>query len=76
MTRGMGGHSAANVTHYLAGVKFPVGKREIEEQARRNGADPPVLDAIRDMPERQFSDMSDVMKAFGDEKSSGSHTRQ
>jgi hypothetical protein len=72
----LGGQSAANVTHYLAGVKFPIGKREIEEQARKNGAERPVLDAIRDMPERQFHDMSEVMKAFGDEKSSSSHTRQ
>jgi hypothetical protein len=67
MTRGLGGHSPANVSHFLKGIDFPANKDDLTRQAKRNGAEPAVLEVIEAMPDDDtFEDMADVMKAYGE----------
>jgi Protein of unknown function (DUF2795) len=65
MTRGVGGHSPANVTHHLKGLGFPASRQDLERQAEKNGAEQEILETIRGMPDDQFETMTDVMKAYG-----------
>jgi Protein of unknown function (DUF2795) len=66
MTRGLGGHSPANVTHHLKGMDFPAGKTDLIRHARENGADGAVLEVLEAFSEDQFESMADVMKAYGE----------
>lgn len=65
MTRGLGGHSPANVTQHLKGVHFPATKQELARRAEDNGAGPEVLESIRKMPDDEYRSMADVMKGYG-----------
>ncbi|MEC9483288.1 MAG: DUF2795 domain-containing protein [Halomonas sp.] len=66
MTRGVGGHSPANVTHHLKGIDFPASKGDLEKHAKQNGADEDVLEVIRNMPDEEYGSMADVMKGVGE----------
>ncbi|MGQ9368390.1 DUF2795 domain-containing protein [Azospirillum sp. ST 5-10] len=65
MTRGMGGHSPANLTHHLKGIDFPAEKPDLVRHARAQGADDEVIGAIEAMPDGRYGSMADVMKGFG-----------
>lgn len=65
MTRGVGGHSPANVTHFLKGIDFPAKRDDLLRHAKRNHAEQEVLDEIQAMPEQEYGSMADVMKGFG-----------
>jgi hypothetical protein len=75
MTRGLGGQSPANVTHYLKGIDFPASKQDLMETAKDNGAEEAVLDMIEQMPDDEFEDMAGVMKAYGEADSGGASGR-
>ena len=66
MTRGLGGHSPANVSHFLKGIDFPAKKQDLMQQAKGNGAEPAVIEVIEAMPDEEFETMADVMKAYGE----------
>ncbi|GAB2800054.1 hypothetical protein GCM10027040_29490 [Halomonas shantousis] len=66
MTRGLGGHSPANITHHLKGVDFPASRTDLEKHAKDNGAEKDVLEVIRNMPDKEYGDMSDVTKGIGE----------
>ena len=66
MTRGLGGHSPANVSHHLKGIGFPASKDDLLRKAKDNGADQDVLEVIEAMPDADFETMADVMKAYGE----------
>jgi hypothetical protein len=66
MTRGLGGHSPANVSHHLRGIGFPARKQDLMRQARDNGADRAVMEVIEAMPDADYQDMADVMKGYGE----------
>jgi Protein of unknown function (DUF2795) len=67
MTRGLGGHSPANVTHHLKGVHFPASKQDLLTRARDNGAGQDVLEALESFPNgEQFESLADVTKAYGE----------
>jgi len=68
MTRGVGGQSPANITHHLKGIDFPARKQDLEKHAKQNGAADDVLEVIRGMPDDEFGNMADVMKAYGKER--------
>ncbi|MFW3617111.1 DUF2795 domain-containing protein [Billgrantia antri] len=53
MTRGIGGHSPANVTNHLKGINFPASRVDLEKQAKDNGAEEDVLEVIRNMPDEK-----------------------
>ena len=65
MARGIGGHSAANVTHSLRGVGFPAKKDDLIRQAKTNEASGEVLDTIEQMGEGPYDTMAVVMKELG-----------
>lgn len=65
MTRGLGGHSPANVAYYLKGIDFPTDRQGLLEHAEDNGAVPDVLDEIEHMPRMEYQSMADVMKGYG-----------
>lgn len=68
MTRGVGGESPANVSTYLKGIDFPAGRDQLVQHAEKNGAESDVLNIVKQMPEQEYGNMADVMKAYGDVK--------
>lgn len=66
MARGVGGHSPANVAHFLKGIDFPAKKGDLVKHAKTQNADKEVLDVLNHMPEREYKNMADVMKGFGE----------
>lgn len=67
MTRGVGGHSPANVQKFLAGVKYPATKDDLIKSAKGNQAPPEVMDEIENLPDDDYGGPQDVMKSYGKE---------
>ncbi len=65
MARGVGGHSPANIAHYLKNIDFPCSREQILRQAENNNADDEVLEVLQQMPESDYGSMADVMKGVG-----------
>lgn len=53
------------VQKYLAGVDYPVSKRDLIEIARRQGADENVLYTLERIPDRTYEGPSGVAKEIG-----------
>jgi hypothetical protein len=70
MTRGLGGQSPANVSFHLKGIDFPANRNDLVKQAERNDADKDVLEIIKQMPDDEYENMADVMKAYGEARHS------
>jgi hypothetical protein len=66
MTRGLGGQSPANVTHFLKGIEFPASKDDLLEHAKENDAEDAVCEMIEKMPDADYQSMADVMRAYGE----------
>lgn len=64
MTRGVGGHSPANIQKHLRGVDYPADRDQLLQVARRNDAPAEVLEEIRNMPEQEYGGPQDVMNAY------------
>jgi hypothetical protein len=60
------GHSPSNVSHHLKGIHFPATKDTLLKVAKENGAERDILDMIEDMPDMEFENIADVMKAYGE----------
>ena len=60
-----GGGSMANVAHYLRGIDFPAGRREVLRHARDRGAPKAVIDQLQPLEDRRFANMAEVMSAVG-----------
>jgi hypothetical protein len=58
-------HSTATIAQVLSGIDFPANKQKLVDYAQKNNADPDVLDAIRHMPEVEYTSMADVFKGVG-----------
>lgn len=65
MTRGLGGHSPANVAHYLSGIDFPARKQDLVDHAKGQNADQEVIQDLDQMPDQDYGSMADVMKGVG-----------
>ena len=65
-SKGKSGHSPANVTRHLGGIDFPASKQDLVKHAQGNGANDEVMDVLNRMPDREYGNMADVMKGFGD----------
>jgi hypothetical protein len=57
--------SAADLAQGLKGADFPMNRQGLAKQAQQNGASDEILQAIKQMPDRNFQSMADVEKAFG-----------
>lgn len=58
-------HSTATIAQVLAGIDFPANKQKLVEYAQKNNADQEVLEAIKQMPEAEYTSMADVFKGVG-----------
>lgn len=58
-------HSTASIAQALSGIDFPANKEKLVEYAQKNNADSEVVDAIRQMPEAEYTSMADVFKGVG-----------
>ena len=56
--------SAAELAHGLKGAHFPMNTRQLIEHARHNNAPNGVVEAIKQMPGREFSSLAEVEHAF------------
>lgn len=67
MARGLGGHSAVNVTQHLKGMHFPASKRDLLLRARDGGAGQDMLEVLESFPEdEEFETLADLMRAYGE----------
>ena len=53
-----------NVSRFLRGIDFPAQKQDLLLNAKQNQADREVIDLIQKLDDREYDDISDVMKAF------------
>ena len=51
------------VQKYLSGVSYPATKQQLIEHARGNYANKEVLNALQDIPDREYSGPDQVSKA-------------
>jgi hypothetical protein len=66
MPRGVGGHSPSNIAKHLQGIDYPAGREELIGRARQNNAPREVLDVLQQLPDRQYTNMADLMKGVGE----------
>ncbi|MGE5477173.1 MAG: DUF2795 domain-containing protein [Bacteroidales bacterium] len=58
-------HSTATIAQVLSGIDFPANKQKLVDYAQQNNADSEVLEAIKQMPEAEYTSMADVFKGVG-----------
>jgi hypothetical protein len=68
MTLALGGHSPSNIMQHLKGIDIPGKEQDLENQARENGAQKDILEALEDLPDVTYNCAADVMKGFGDKE--------
>ncbi|WP_058554904.1 DUF2795 domain-containing protein [Thiohalocapsa sp. ML1] len=67
-----GGHasaqtvSAAGIAQALGGIDFPAGKDDVLSYAESHDAPSDVLEALSNIPDREYESMADVEKGFGE----------
>ena len=66
MAHGKGNQSPINITKHLKGIDFPAEKADLLDLAEENGADEEAMEKIRQMPDKEYGSMADVMKGFGE----------
>jgi len=66
MTRGLVGHSPANMQTFLAGVLYPARKEDLIRRAKKNEAPDDVIEILETFPGEKYGGPQDVMKAYGD----------
>jgi hypothetical protein len=58
--------SPIQVQKFLGGLDYPVGKQQLVEHARRNGADDDVMSTLEALPFDDFNSPNDVSEAIGE----------
>ncbi|WP_065961450.1 DUF2795 domain-containing protein [Curtobacterium sp. UCD-KPL2560] len=54
------------VQKYLSGIDYPASKDDIVSKAEQEGADGDVLDALKNIPDRDYDAPTAVSKAVSD----------
>jgi hypothetical protein len=57
---------SAKVAQSLDGAAYPAGHDDLVQRARRNGVEADVLTVLENMPQREYGDLTDVMRAYAD----------
>ncbi len=57
--------STEEITELLTDVSFPLTREELLAHAHEEGANENVLDDLRTLPDKTFSDLMDVWDSFG-----------
>ncbi|MEV4569002.1 DUF2795 domain-containing protein [Nonomuraea sp. NPDC049419] len=55
----------SDLAKWLSDTHWPASKEELLARARREGAPDPVIDMVESLPDRDYTNMSDVAKALG-----------
>lgn len=55
------------VQKVLKGMQYPAGKETLMDTARSEGASGDIMNALEQLPDRQYDTPADVMKALADE---------
>lgn len=58
-----GAFNPGGIQQYLRGISWPIGKDDLAQVLRRNGAPSQVVDNIQGSDQRQFDGPEDVMNA-------------
>jgi hypothetical protein len=53
------------VQKFLGGIDYPIGKQELVEHAKNNGADDDVMSTLEQLPFDEFNSPNDVSEAIG-----------
>ena len=61
-----GGRSPANITKHLKGISFPAKQPDLVKHAREQKAEREVIEVLENLPDRDYGNMADVMKAMGE----------
>lgn len=67
--------NARNFQNMLGDAIFPAWKQDLAARARDNGADDDLLKALENLPQRQYGDASEVLKALGGGENSSRQSR-
>jgi hypothetical protein len=62
------GESPANVTKNLKGMHFPAKKQDLIQHAQHEKAEAVVMDKLRNLEDREYVSVADVMKGYGKEQ--------
>ena len=60
--------SAAGVAQALGGIDFPAGKDDVVSYAQSHDAPSEVVDALQNLPDREYSSMADLESGFGESR--------
>ncbi len=55
----------AQLPEALRGVDFPASRDDIVEMAQMNAAEPTLIDRLKDLPERDYDNVSAVLEEIG-----------
>ena len=59
-----------DIAQRLAGIGFPADRSKLIDYARKNNANDTLLEAMKKMPDEQYTSMADVFKGIGLSESS------
>ncbi|MEB3338006.1 MAG: DUF2795 domain-containing protein [Leptolyngbyaceae bacterium] len=60
--------SAIDISRNLSGIDLPASKQELVSYARSQDANQEVIEMLQRMPDREYNNMADVEKGFGEVK--------
>ncbi len=61
-----GGWTKANIPQMMEGVSFPQNRQGLLRHAEQKGAPDEIQRMLQNMPDRQYTNMSEVMKAISE----------
>jgi hypothetical protein len=53
------------IQKYLKGINYPASKRDLLENAEREGADEDIRTTLEQLPDQEYENPADVSKALG-----------
>jgi hypothetical protein len=53
------------IQKYLKGINYPASKRDLLENAEREGAEADVRETLEQLPDQEYENPADVSKALG-----------
>ena len=56
------------IQKFLSGINYPARTTDLVDTAEKEGADANVLDALKSLPDQEFTSPADVSKAIGREE--------
>ena len=64
---GGGGKNPIDAQRHLSGVDYPASKEDLVSEAKSQDAEQDVIDALQNMPDKEYNSPTDVTQALGNE---------